>query len=415
MSEWIEKPLAQLVTFQKGRKVDTSFFSKDGYLAYLGASGIEGCDDGYGDPRFGVIAKPSDTLMLWDGERSGLVGFGRHGVVASTVSKLSPSENIDPQYLYFFLLANFDWIQHRRTGTGVPHVPKDLGRLLKVSYPKSKATQRKIATILSTIDTAIEQTEALIEKYQHIKAGLMHDIFTRGVLPNGQLRPPREQAPELYQESEIGWIPREWVVAKIEGVLNRIIDYRGKTPEKTIDGIPLITAKNVRMGYIDPEPREFIAEKAYASWMTRGIPSKGDILFTTEAPLGNVARVPSDERVAFAQRAIILQPSEQVDSAFLAYRLMTEVTQNAIARLSSGSTALGIKQSEFRKIRISYPASKREQLDIAKRLRSPDGLIDEELNTLRKLQIQKLGLMQDLLTGKVPVKVKTDSSEAAGG
>jgi type I restriction enzyme, S subunit len=264
--------------------------------------------------------------------------------------------------------------------------------------------QRKIATILSTIDTAIEQTEALIEKYQHIKAGLMHDLFTRGVLPTGQLRPPREQAPELYQETAIGWIPREWVVVKIEGILNRIIDYRGKTPEKTVDGIPLITAKNVRMGYIDPEPREFIAERAYASWMTRGIPSKGDILFTTEAPLGNVAQVPSHDRVAFAQRAIILQTAEGVDSAFLAYRLMTEVTQTAIARLASGSTALGIKQSEFRKIRISYPSARYEQLEIVKRLRSLDGLLDQELSTLRKLQTQKLGLMQDLLTGKVSVQ-----------
>jgi type I restriction enzyme, S subunit len=274
----------------------------------------------------------------------------------------------------------------------------------KIRFP-SLWQQRKIATILTSIDTTIEKTEALIEKYQHIKAGLMHDLFTRGVLPNGQLRPPRDQAPALYQETAIGWIPKEWHVAEIERILNRIIDYRGKTPEKTVAGIPLITAKNVRMGYIDPEPREFIAESAYASWMTRGIPIKGDILFTTEAPLGNVAQVPSDERVAFAQRAIILQPSDCIDASFLAYRLMTEATQTAIARLASGSTALGIKQSEFRKVCISYPCDKSEQLEIFKRARSLDSFLDEERSTLRKLQIQKLGLMQDLLTGKVAVKV----------
>ncbi|MBP7492463.1 MAG: restriction endonuclease subunit S, partial [Rhodoferax sp.] len=79
--------------------------------------------------------------------------------------------------------------------------------------------QRKIATILSTIDTAIEQTEALIEKYQYIKAGLMHDLFTRGVLPTGQLRPLREQAPELYQETAIGRIPREWKVSRLATIL----------------------------------------------------------------------------------------------------------------------------------------------------------------------------------------------------
>jgi type I restriction enzyme S subunit len=291
-----------------------------------------------------------------------------------------------------------------------------LGELAKVNIPlPPKSQQEKIAAILTSIDTAIEKTEALIEKYQHIKAGLMHDLFTRGVLANGTLRPPRDQAPELYQETAIGWIPREWRVVKVEDILSRIIDYRGKTPEKTISGIPLITAKNVRMGYINPEPREFIAESAYASWMTRGIPNMGDILFTTEAPLGNVAQVPSNERVAFAQRAIILQPSELIDALFLACRLMTEATQSAIARLSSGSTALGIKQSEFRKILIGYPSDKFEQKEIARRIDSFDSFLKEELKTLRKLQKQKLGLMQDLLTGKVPVKVEAPVSELVDG
>ncbi len=71
---------------------------------------------------------------------------------------------------------------------------------------------KAIASILSSIDRAIASTEALIEKYQHIKAGLMHDLFTRGIGADGKLRPPREQAPELYRESAIGWIPKEWKI-----------------------------------------------------------------------------------------------------------------------------------------------------------------------------------------------------------
>ncbi|MBL1266082.1 restriction endonuclease subunit S [Methylomicrobium sp. RS1] len=143
MSEWIEAPLSQLVTFQKGRKVDTSPFIKDNYVAYLGASGIEGGNDGYASTKFAVLAKSTDTLMLWDGERSGLVGYGKQGVVASTVSKLSPNDKIEPQFLFFLLSDRFAWIQHRRTGTGVPHVPKDLGRILRLRYPKSSDVQKK--------------------------------------------------------------------------------------------------------------------------------------------------------------------------------------------------------------------------------------------------------------------------------
>ncbi len=70
--------------------------------------------------------------------------------------------------------------------------------------------QRKIARILTTLDNVIAQTEALIAKYQAIKQGLMHDIFTRGVDATGKLRPPQSEAPELYKQSDLGWIPKEW-------------------------------------------------------------------------------------------------------------------------------------------------------------------------------------------------------------
>jgi len=70
--------------------------------------------------------------------------------------------------------------------------------------------QRQIAEILSTLDAAIEWTEALIAKYRQVKAGLMQDLFTRGVTPDGRLRPPRSEAPHLYKESSFGWIPNEW-------------------------------------------------------------------------------------------------------------------------------------------------------------------------------------------------------------
>jgi type I restriction enzyme S subunit len=273
------------------------------------------------------------------------------------------------------------------------------------------AEQNKIADIAQTIDLALEKTEALIEKYQQIKAGLMHDLFTRGIGADGKMRPPREQAPELYQHTPIGWIPKDWSVLPVEKTLTRIIDYRGKTPDKTVAGISLITAKNVRMGYIDSEPMEFIAEDDYAKWMTRGIPNKGDVLFTTEAPLGNVAQVNTDDRVAFAQRVIILQPTDQFESSIIAYRLMTESTQNAIARLASGSTALGIKQSVFRKVLLGLPLRMSEQREIINRLAAIDKQLICELDSMNKLQNQKSGLMHDLLTGKVQVSI--DQTEAA--
>ncbi|MDQ7074089.1 MAG: hypothetical protein Q9O24_02825 [Gammaproteobacteria bacterium] len=82
---------------------------------------------------------------------------------------------------------------------------------------------------LQTIDQTIEKTEALIEKYQQIKAGLMHDLFTRGITADGKLRPPREQAPELYQETSTGWIPKDWGYDLLDNLTER---GSGHTPNK---------------------------------------------------------------------------------------------------------------------------------------------------------------------------------------
>ena len=341
--------------------------------------------------------------------------FESGNYIASTgFAVLRARENADAYFLLCAILSDAvaGQIERFAVGSNYPAInSSDVRRLRLPSF--SLRTQQKISGIFTSIDTAIEKTEALIEKYQQIKAGLMQDLFTRGVLPNGQLRPPRDQAPALYQETAIGWMPKEWKVENIDAVLSRIIDYRGKTPEKTVSGVPLVTAKHVRMGYVEAEPREFIAESDYSRWMTRGIPNRGDVLFTTEAPLGNVAQIRSVDRIAFAQRVIILQPSHQVRAGFLAYRLMSESTQNAIGRLASGSTALGIKQSEFRKVRIGFPLENGEQQQIELRFESLDGFIFGELENKEKLTRQKLGLMQDLLTGKVPVQVDHVNLEVA--
>src|SRR5205807_710318 len=84
--------------------------------------------------------------------------------------------------------------------------------------------QHNIADILSTLDGTIEQTEALIAKYQQIKAGLMHDLFTRGLTADGRLRPTRTEAPHLYKQSPLGWIPEEWGFSTIAAVAESLID-----------------------------------------------------------------------------------------------------------------------------------------------------------------------------------------------
>ena len=173
----------------------------------------------------------------------------------------------------------------------------------------------------------------------------------------------------------------------------RFIDYRGKTPKKTESGLRLITAKNVKMGYLQKTPMEFVAPNSYDGWMTRGIPRLGDVLFTTEAPLANVAQLDTGEKVVFAQRIIIMQPdASKLDSTFLKYLLLSQPVQQRIDTKGTGATVKGIKASLLKTVEISFPESIAEQRRIVVKLDS----LSEETQRLESLYQRKLAALEAL-------------------
>lgn len=151
------------------------------------------------------------------------------------------------------------------------------------------------------------------------------------------------------------------------GDVARFIDYRGKTPVKVNSGVPLITAKNIRKGYISIEPREYIHPDAYDTWMTRGIPKPGDVLITTEAPLGNIAKIETQEKFALAQRAICLQFNNTINSSYAAIALQSPQFQEELLTKATGTTVKGIKASVLKEISIICP-SLPEQTEIVRRV-----------------------------------------------
>jgi len=141
-------------------------------------------------------------------------------------------------------------------------------------------------------------------------------------------------------------------VLPLEDCLDALNDYRGKTPVKTTSGIPLITAKIIKGGRIET-PTEFIATDDYDSWMRRGLPKEGDVVLTVEAPLGQVAQL-GPEKIAFAQCVVTLRGKPGVlDSTYLLYLLKTEEMQEQLKSRATGTTVLGIKQSELRKVSVA--------------------------------------------------------------
>jgi len=147
----------------------------------------------------------------------------------------------------------------------------------------------------------------------------------------------------------------------LEEVLEKLIDYRGKTPVKTTAGIPMITAKVIKNGFIE-EPNEFIAESDYVEWMRRGMPQYDDVVLTTEAPLGEVAQIKTHDKIALAQRVITLRGKKGIlDSSFLKYYLQSPIGQQKLKEKETGTTVTGIKQSELRKIEIEIPDYKTQR------------------------------------------------------
>lgn len=319
---------------------------------------------------------------------------------------LKESSEIEQSFLLYQLLFIRPTVYKYTAQTTQSNLNAGSVKKLPISYPKDKREQRKIATILSGIDTAIEKTEALIAKYQQIKAGLMHDLFTRGVLPNGQLRPPREQAPELYQQTAIGWVPREWDVKPCADLCSRICVGIVIQPTQYYveDGVPAFRSANVREDGIDPNNFVYISAGANRL-LAKSQVKTGDIVSVRTGYPGTSAVIPSEFQGANCIDILISTPNEKVISEFLCDWINSSFGKGQVLRQQGGMAQQHFNVGEMRELLVALP-DLNEQERIRGKIKSVSGKLAIEKALAEKLQAQKSGLMHDLLTGKVTVKVE---------
>jgi type I restriction enzyme S subunit len=246
----------------------------------------------------------------------------------------------------------------------------------------------------------VEEQGRLIELLKEQRQAVISHAVTKGLNPNARMK-----------DSGIEWIgnvPAHWDIAGFTKFLSSIVDYRGRTPTKVDDGVFLVTARNIRDGFIDYDTsREYIDATDYEDTMRRGIPAIGDVLFTTEAPLGQVALVDRTD-IALAQRIMKFRgDSVRLSSHFLKYWIMGSACQFNLAQLATGSTALGIKGSKVVQLRLCLPPLA-EQLAIASMLDSElsriDALIAEANRSILLLRERLAALVSAAVTGKIDVR-----------
>ncbi|WP_373059374.1 restriction endonuclease subunit S [Zunongwangia sp. H14] len=215
---------------------------------------------------------------------------------------------------------------------------------------------------------------------------------------------------EILQEKRQQLIPKlrfkefegEWKINKL-GSITTYVDYRGKGPEKSTEGVFLVTAKNIKQGFINYEiSKEYIPLKNYSSVMSKGEPEVGDILFTTEAPLGNIAMVDSPN-IALAQRVIKLRVKEQLWNSYLLFYMLSPNYQKLIIKKAIGTTVLGISGRELHRTAIKLP-SLPEQQKIASFLSAVDKKIQQLTRKKALLETYKKGVMQKLFSQEIRFK-----------
>ena len=232
------------------------------------------------------------------------------------------SEYLNSMYFYFFM-KNLK-MENLAESTTVPSVRKTKLEEMEMEVPAFDE-QSEIVDILAKLQKVINyRQEQLVKLDELIKARFV----------------------EMFD----GKYPEDTLLN-----LCNIIDYRGKTPEKVECGLPFITAKNVKMHHMTLEPREYISKETYDKVMVRGFPKEGDVVFTTEAPLGNVCRIPHfDTEFYIGQRIVTIQ-TDALNPTYLEYTLSDEEFVRKYMGKSSGSTVTGIRVRLLEQLTIPVP------------------------------------------------------------
>ena len=355
-----------------------------------------------------------DILIGMDGDFNVVRWRGEPGLLNQRICKVSSkSELLNEGYLFHWLQPKIDEIHRKTPQTTVRHLStKDVEHISIPFFPLRE--QRRIAEILDTIDEAIQKTEALISKLKAMKQGLLHDLMTRGLDKNGKLRDPKAH-PEQFKDSPLGRIPKEWEVVTWGNIVSILTDYTANGSFAALatnvtylyEGgyARLIRLTDLRQNLLNRDG-VYVPQNSY-DYLSKSSLFGGEFLLANVgAYAGLVWEMPKVRyRCTLGPNMFLAKfKPECADNVFMIYSASYSFIRQQLDAMASASAQPKLNKTDFRNVMQILPKLN-EQKKIVGILESQDMQIISEQKYRDKLKLQKKGLMHDLLTGKVRVKV----------
>jgi len=370
-------------------------------------------------------------------------------------AKLTGLDKSDALYLYYYLVSGRGQEEIRAHTVGAVQAKLPLYNIEKISvYWPDRHKRRKVASILSSLDDKILLNNQLSQTLESIAQAIFKSWFIdfepvkakiqaklEGTDPeiaamcaiSGKSEAELEQMPsddfaelqttaalfpDELEESELGEVPWMWKILDIDKATSLIIDHRGKTPKKLgaewVDsGITALSAKHIKDGCIvNREQLRFVDVKLYAKWMKEEL-EEGDILLTSEGPMGEMYYLAFDEKYCLSQRLYALRANtDLVTSAFLYFWLLSPIAKAEMYGRATGTTVVGIRQSELRKVRVLTPSKPICELFDQKVKAILKQIALNNKNSLDLAQIRDI-LLPKLLSGEMDVTALGEEKHSA--
>jgi type I restriction enzyme S subunit len=418
MSKWIESEISKIGSVVSGGTPSTSvskYWNGDilfvtpydlsrNRVAFIEATERKISREGLENSSANLL--PVGSIILSSRAPIGYIAIAKKEFTTNQGCKsIIPNSDFDSLYFYYCFQFYVERIKKYGEGTTFAEISKGDLELIKFPHPKDKTEQRQIATILSTADAVIEKTQAAIAKYRAIKQGMLQDVFTRGIdTATGKLRPSHQDAPHLYKESKLGWIPKEWDEKSLEGLTTQIGDGIHTTPKYSKNtNFYFINGNNLVDGEIEIGSAQCVTEEEYKKHF-KDLNSR-TILYSINGTIGNIA-IYKNEKVILGKSACYITCKSSVNLDYLFFILQTFSIQRFYELEMTGSTIKNLSLASVRNTPIAIPKDDKEQEIIAQRIRIINNKLQTEQTFLDKQLQIKAGLMNDLLSGKKKVTFK---------